>query len=143
VPRLCGLYLGICLTTEEKGRKNLGQGSRRVPAGTMKIHKHTIRNIGKQLRSDAASHPRRTEKSCTALPKTKISQHTCIIHRHIKFHMASSIILLIFDSEVLYTLINTENQRKLENFCAPSLFIFYNLTTVQNYFHRLLAYIIP
>jgi hypothetical protein len=42
-PRLCGLYPGICLTTEEKARKNLSQGSRRVPAGTMKIHKHTIR----------------------------------------------------------------------------------------------------
>jgi len=42
VPRLCGLYPGICLTTEGKARKNLSQGSRRVPAGTMKIHKHTI-----------------------------------------------------------------------------------------------------
>jgi len=43
VPHLCGFYPGICLTTEEKVRKNLNQGSRRVPAGTMKIHKHTIR----------------------------------------------------------------------------------------------------
>jgi hypothetical protein len=43
VPCLSGLYPGICFTTEEKARKNLGQGSRRVPAGTMKIHKHTIR----------------------------------------------------------------------------------------------------
>jgi len=43
VPRLCGFYPGICLTTEEKAWKNLSQGSRRVPAGTMKIHKHTIR----------------------------------------------------------------------------------------------------
>ena len=38
VPRFCGLYPGICLTTEEKARKNLSQGSRTVPAGTMKIH---------------------------------------------------------------------------------------------------------
>jgi hypothetical protein len=43
VPCLCGLYPGIFLTTEEKARKNLSQGSRRVPVGTMKIHKHTIR----------------------------------------------------------------------------------------------------
>jgi hypothetical protein len=43
VPRRCGLYPGIYLTTEEKAGKNLSQGSRRVPAGTMKIHKHTIR----------------------------------------------------------------------------------------------------
>ena len=45
VPRLCGFYRGICLTTEEEARKNLSQCSRRVPAGAMKIpvHKHTIR----------------------------------------------------------------------------------------------------
>jgi hypothetical protein len=35
VPRLCELYPGICLTTEEKARKNLSQGSRRVPVGTV------------------------------------------------------------------------------------------------------------
>jgi len=27
VPRLCGFYPGICLTTEKKARKNLSQGS--------------------------------------------------------------------------------------------------------------------
>jgi len=27
VPRLCGFYSGICLTTEENARKNLSQGS--------------------------------------------------------------------------------------------------------------------
>ena len=50
VPRLCGLYPGICLTTEEKTRKTLCQGSRRVPAGTTKIEYteqsiHNNRNI--------------------------------------------------------------------------------------------------
>ena len=56
VPRLCELYPGICLTTEEKARKNLSQGSRRIPVGTMKteyteqsiqtirIRKHTRNN---------------------------------------------------------------------------------------------------
>jgi len=43
VPHLCGFYPSIRLTTEEKARKNLGQVSRRVAAGTMKIHKHIIR----------------------------------------------------------------------------------------------------
>ena len=33
VPRLCEFYPGICLTTEEKARKNLSQGSRRVTDG--------------------------------------------------------------------------------------------------------------
>ena len=37
VPRLCGFYPRICLTTEEKAWKNLSQGSRRVPASTIKI----------------------------------------------------------------------------------------------------------
>jgi len=36
MPRLCELYPGICLTTKEKPRKNLSQGSRRVPVDTMK-----------------------------------------------------------------------------------------------------------
>jgi hypothetical protein len=43
VPRHCELYPGICLTNEGKVRKNLSQRSRRFPAGTMKIHTHTIR----------------------------------------------------------------------------------------------------
>jgi hypothetical protein len=43
MPRLCELYPGICLTTEGKARENFSQGSRRVPAGMMEIHKHTIR----------------------------------------------------------------------------------------------------
>jgi len=30
VPRLCEFYPGIWLTTEEKARKNLRQGSRRL-----------------------------------------------------------------------------------------------------------------
>ena len=32
VPRLGEFYPGICLTTEEKARKNLSQGSRKSPA---------------------------------------------------------------------------------------------------------------
>ena len=44
VPGLCELYLDICLTTEEKTRKNLSQGRRRVPVGTMKTE-HTEQSI--------------------------------------------------------------------------------------------------
>ena len=36
VPRLCDVYPGICLTREEKARKNPSQVSRRVPVRTMK-----------------------------------------------------------------------------------------------------------
>jgi len=44
MPRLCGLSPGICLTTEEKARENLSQGSRRMPVGTMKTE-HTEQSI--------------------------------------------------------------------------------------------------
>jgi hypothetical protein len=39
VPRLGELYPGICLTTEEKARKNLSQGSRKI-----RIHKNINKN---------------------------------------------------------------------------------------------------
>jgi hypothetical protein len=56
VPRLCELCPGIYLTIEEKARKNLSQGSRRMPVGKMKteyteqniqtigVHKHNNKN---------------------------------------------------------------------------------------------------
>jgi hypothetical protein len=44
MPHLCELYPGICLTTEEKARKNLSQGSRRVPVGVMETE-YTEQNI--------------------------------------------------------------------------------------------------
>jgi hypothetical protein len=44
VPRLYELYPGICLTTEEKARKIISQGSPRVPVGRMKT-KYTEQNI--------------------------------------------------------------------------------------------------
>jgi hypothetical protein len=44
VPRLCEVYTGICITTEEKARKNFSQGSRRVPVATMKTE-YTEQNI--------------------------------------------------------------------------------------------------
>ena len=39
VPRLCEVYPGICLTTEEKARRNLSQGSR-----TIRIHRPKNKN---------------------------------------------------------------------------------------------------
>jgi len=44
VPRLCELYPGICLTSDENARENLSQGSRRVAVGTMKTE-YTEQNI--------------------------------------------------------------------------------------------------
>ena len=44
VPCRCEVNPGICLTTEEKARKNLSHGSRKVPVGMMKT-KYTEQNI--------------------------------------------------------------------------------------------------
>jgi len=44
VPRVCEVYSAICLTNEEKARKNLSQGSRRMPVGTMETE-YTEQNI--------------------------------------------------------------------------------------------------
>jgi len=46
VSRLGELYPGICLSTEEKARKNLSQGSRTIELHrpTTKIHKLTVLN---------------------------------------------------------------------------------------------------
>ena len=45
VPRLCKFYPGICLTTEEKARKNLSQGSRRVLVYILPKHTHITEPI--------------------------------------------------------------------------------------------------
>ena len=46
VPHLSELYPSICLTTEEKAQKNLSQGSRRAPVGTMKTeYVYTEENV--------------------------------------------------------------------------------------------------
>jgi hypothetical protein len=44
VPRLCELYPGICLKTEEKARKPLSYGSRKLPrcfGGSCPVHIQT------------------------------------------------------------------------------------------------------
>ena len=53
VPRLCEFYPGICLTTEEKARKNLSQVKKNLSQSTVYIlpthththtHRHTLQN---------------------------------------------------------------------------------------------------
>jgi hypothetical protein len=44
VPSLCELYPGICLTPEEKARKNLSQGSRRDSKNAHYQDTHTLQN---------------------------------------------------------------------------------------------------
>jgi hypothetical protein len=44
VPSLCELYPGVCLTAEEKARKNLSQGSRRDSKNAHYQDTHTLQN---------------------------------------------------------------------------------------------------
>ena len=45
MPRLCEVYPGVCPPTEEKARKNLSQGSRRMPVGTMHRWSSSVRRF--------------------------------------------------------------------------------------------------
>ena len=42
VPRLCEFYPGICLTTEEKARKNLRQGKRNLSQVKKNLSQSTV-----------------------------------------------------------------------------------------------------
>ena len=63
VPRLCELNPGICLTTEEKARKNLSQGSQRMSQGSQVPY---IFVVGFWCHAPAAPYPReRSGTHCT------------------------------------------------------------------------------
>jgi len=42
VPRLCGVYPGICLITEEKARKNLSQGKKTLSQVKKNLSQSTV-----------------------------------------------------------------------------------------------------
>ena len=77
VSRLCELYTGTCLTTEEKARKNLSQGSRRVlvyilPKRTRyKTHTPTQAHITKPTHTHykTHTHPHITKPTHTYITK--------------------------------------------------------------------------
>jgi hypothetical protein len=71
VPSLCEFYPGICLTTEEKARKNLSQGKKpqsgykvytlpRHPHRTKPTHTHTHTHIAKQFKTNTVQIERNT-----------------------------------------------------------------------------------
>jgi hypothetical protein len=87
VPRLCEFYPGICLTTEEKARKNLNQGKKnlsKVKKTSFKVqyayyqkHQHITkpsqtRTLQKPLiHPHAHTHTIKQYKTTTVLIKTK------------------------------------------------------------------------
>jgi hypothetical protein len=79
VPRLCKVYPGICLTTEEKAWKNLSQGSWRIPVGTMKteyteqsiqtIRIRNLQNLTKVYKTYNQIHNDKKKKNQKSIPK--------------------------------------------------------------------------
>ena len=58
VPRLCGLYPGICLTTEERARKNLSQDSRRIPVTCSDMLQVWLMSLPLEDKLDVLQHDR-------------------------------------------------------------------------------------
>jgi len=80
VPRLCELHPGVCLTTEEKAQKNPSQGSRRVPAGTMKTE-YTEQNI----RNNKNVHKHNNKHTVLTKLNKRINIHKRKIQKHSKY----------------------------------------------------------
>jgi hypothetical protein len=63
VPRLCEFYPGICLTTEEKGRKNLSQGKKNLSQGKKNLSQ--VKNLSQITLYILPKHPHITNPTQT------------------------------------------------------------------------------
>jgi len=71
VPRHCEFYPGICLTTEEKARKNLSQGKKNLRVQyTYYKNTHALQNLHKHTRT----HVKKQYKTTTVQIKTNTTQ---------------------------------------------------------------------
>ena len=96
MPRLCEFYPGICLTIEEKARKNLSQGTVYIlpkhPHITKPTHTHTHTHTHKHARACLHKHTRphthtHTNTHTHPLTHTPIYTHTLAhIHTHTHGH---------------------------------------------------------
>ena len=77
VLRLCEFYPGICLTTEEKARKNLSQGKKNLSQVKKNLSQRTVYILPK--------HPHITKPSQThTLQNPHIHTHTHTLQNNIK-----------------------------------------------------------
>ena len=72
VPHLCEFHPGICLTTEEKARKNLSQGSRRVLVYILPKHPHITKPTHTHMHTP--THITKQYKTTTVQIKTNTVQ---------------------------------------------------------------------
>ena len=76
VPRLCEFYPGICLTPEEKARKNLSQGKKNLSQVTKNLSQSTVYILPKHPEAemrDTRTH-RRTAQCALSLSRRKVGQ---------------------------------------------------------------------
>ena len=81
MPRLCDAYPGICLTTEEKARKNLSQGSLRMPVG--KEYTEQSIHVNKTIRIHNLQNYTKYTKHTTiykTIKKPKEHHYTATLH---------------------------------------------------------------
>ena len=74
VPRICEFYPGICLTTEEKARKNLRQGKKNLSQVKKNLSQSTVYILPK--------HPHITKPSQTHILQTPHIQKRTRTHTH-------------------------------------------------------------
>jgi hypothetical protein len=76
MPRLCKFYPGVCLTTEEKARKNLSQGKKNLSQVKKKLSQNTIYVLSK---NHTLQNPHITTKQYKTT-KYKLKQTQCKIY---------------------------------------------------------------
>ena len=90
VPRLCKFYPGICLTTEEKARKNLSQSKKNLSQSTVYIlpkHPHITKPSQTHTLQKPHIHTHYKNHTYTHITKTTHTHtHTPHIHTHYKNH---------------------------------------------------------
>jgi hypothetical protein len=96
VPRLCEFYLGICLTTEEKARKNLSQGKgnpsqvkKNLSQNTIYIYQstHTLQNPHKYTHYKSHTHTHtHTHTHIQTHTHTRAHTHTHTLQNNMKHH---------------------------------------------------------
>ena len=83
VPRLCEFYPGICLTTEEKARKNLSQGKKNLSQVKKNLSQSTVYMLPKHPHITKHTHTHthtHTLQNNIKPPQYKLKQTQCKIY---------------------------------------------------------------
>jgi len=79
VPRLCDFYPGICLTTEEKARKNLSQGKKKLSQVKKNLSQSTVYILPKHAHITKPTQTHTLQNNIKP-PQYKLKQTQCKIY---------------------------------------------------------------